>query len=176
VKRSDAGRLLVRVERALSFVGLLCSGVVLVASLVLVTAGVIGRYVFGVAVVLVDEYVGYGLVIMAFMALADTLTAEKHIKIDSLIRLLPEPIQNWLVVATATIGLAVAIFVSVLTWQRAIISYHIGVVSVSPLETPLFIPQLFIPIGFTLFDIALLSYLFRKIEHALTARAKESWT
>ena len=151
----------------LSFVGLVCAGLALVASLVMVVIGVIGRYVLNIGVYFVDEYVGYALVIMAFLALGSTLTAEKHIRIDVVVRLLPQRLRNWVEAATSAIGLAISVFITVQSSQRVIMSFRGGDLSVSPLETPLYIPQLFIPVGFVLLDIALAVYLGNKIRAAL---------
>ncbi|MBI2316020.1 MAG: TRAP transporter small permease [Betaproteobacteria bacterium] len=167
MKLSAAGDLALRTEKALSFIGLVCASIALIASLVMVVIGVVGRYVLGIAVLFVDEYVGYALVVMAFMALASTLSAEKHIKIDSVVHLLPAKAQKWLEAATAILGLGIALFVTVQTIERAIMTYRGGDVSVSPLETPLFLPQMFIPIGFVLLDITLVVYAGNKIRKAL---------
>lgn len=169
MKPSGVGQLAVSAEKALSFIGLVCASLALIASLVMVVIGVVGRYVLEIAVVFVDEYVGYALVIMAFMALASTLTADKHIRIDSVVRLLPQKLQKWLEAATSTAGLAIAIFVTVQTWERATMTYRGGDLSVSPLETPLYVPQLFIPLGFALLDVSLALYVVNKIRNALNS-------
>ena len=169
MKPSAFRQLALRAEKTLSFVGVVCAGVALVASLAMVVVGVVGRYVLGIAVVFVDEYVGYALVIMAFMALASTLTADKHIRIDSVVRLLPQKLQKWLEAATSTAGLAIAVFVTVQTGERALMSFRGGDLSVSPLETPLYVPQLFIPVGFTLLDVSLALYVINKIRNALNS-------
>ena len=156
-----------RIDRALSLIGLFCASLALIASLAMVVMGVIGRYVLHIGIIFVDEYVGYALVVMAFMGLASSLNAEKHIRIDSVVRLLPQKMQAWLDAATSGVGLAIAVFVTVQSSQRVIVSFRGGEVSVSPLETPLYIPQLFIPIGFALLDIALVVYVINKIKTAL---------
>ena len=160
-------QLAIRVEKTLSLIGLVCASLALLASLVMVVTGVIARYVLRVGVVFVDEYVGYALVVMAFMALSSSMTAEKHIRIDSVVRLLPQRVQVWLEAATAIIGLAISVFVTVQSWQRVTMSFRGGDLSVSPLETPLYVPQLFIPIGFALLDVALAVYAGNKIKTAL---------
>ena len=165
---SSIERFFARAEQALSFVGLLIASLALIASLTMVVVGVVGRYLLRTGVVFVDEYVGYSLVVMAFMGLAGALTAGRHIRIDAAIRLLPNRAQNWLEVAMGIVGLGIALFVTVQTWDRTVTSYQMGIVSVSPLETPLFLPQLFIPAGFVLFDVSLAAYVCRRLRIALT--------
>lgn len=167
MKPFAVGALATGVEKTLSVIGLVCASLALMASLVMVVIGVIGRYVLKVGVVFVDEYVGYALVAMAFLALSSTLTAEKHIRIDSVVRFLPQKVQAWLEAVTSAVGLAISVFVTVQSSQRVIMSFRGGDLSVSPLETPLYIPQLFIPVGFALLDIALVIYLGNKIRAAL---------
>lgn len=159
-----------RLERALSIIGLWLASIAVIASLVMVSVGVVGRYVLRVGVVFVDEYVGYALVVMAFMGLAHTLTAGKHIRIDVVVTLLPEKARAWLDVFTATVAFATCILVGVQGWQRAMTSYTVGTVSVSPIETPLFIPQLFIPVGLAFLSLSLLLYVSRAICAALSDR------
>lgn len=158
---------LIRVEKGLSFLGLLCAGLALVASLVMVVIGVVARYLLKVGVVFVDEYVGYALVVMAFMALAPALTADKHIRVTSAVSLLSQKVQAWLFVATTAVALAITLFICVQTWDRAMTSYRVGALSVSPLETPLFVPQMFIPVGFAFLGVSLAAYLCRLIRLAM---------
>lgn len=159
--------LLVKAERTLATTGLVVASVALVASLVMVVIGVAGRYVLKVGVTFVDEYAGYALVVMAFMALSSTLTAEKHIRITSALSLLPKKARHWLDLLTAIITLVVSGFVCLQSWERAMMSYRVGTVSVSPIETPLFLPQLFIPLGFALLCISLVLYICRAAVTAL---------
>lgn len=162
--------LLAGAEKVLSFLGLFCASLALVASLIMVVVGVVGRYILKVGVVFVDEYVGYALVVMAFMALAHTLTAEKHIRVTSAISLLPSRLRDWMLVATSVVAFVTTVFVCVQTWDRAMTSYRVGAVSVSPLETPLFLPQVFIPIGFAFLAVSLAAYVCRKTRAALNGR------
>ena len=164
---SGVGQLLGRVEKTLSSIGLVVACVALLASLVMVVIGVVGRYVLRVGVIFVDEYVGYGLVIMAFMALSSTLTAGKHIRIDTVVSRLPQKVQAWLEAVTAAIGLGISVLVTLQSLQRVIMSIRGGETSVSPLETPLYVPQLFIPVGFALLSFTLVVYVIGKFRIAL---------
>lgn len=162
--------LLAKLEKAVSVIGLWLAVIAAIASLVMVVVGVVGRYVLHVGVVFVDEYAGYALVVMAFMGLAHTLTAGKHIRIDVVVTLLPEKARAWLDVCTAIVAFGTCILVGVQGWQRAMTSYTVGTVSVSPIETPLFIPQLFIPLGLAFLSVSLLLYVARATCAALTGR------
>ncbi len=75
-------------------------------------------------------------------------------------------------VGTSILTLGIALFVTLQTWKRAIVSYDTHTVSVSPLETPLFIPQLFIPIGFLLLDFGFIVYIWKKVEKVLATEAR----
>ncbi len=172
MKPSGIRQQLDRAEGTLSKVGLICACVALFVSMVIVVIGVVGRYVLNVAIVFVDEYTGYALVIMAFMGLAHTLSVERHIKVDAATRLLPQKAQDWLEVGTSILALGITLFVTLQTWKRAYVSYETHTVSVSPLETPLFIPQLFIPVGFLLLDFGFIVYIWKKVEKALAAEAR----
>ena len=145
-------------EKKLSLFGGLLAGVALLLSMIMVIVGVVARYILNVAVIFVDEYTGYLLVIMTFMALGYTLRTEGHIRVDLLTRVLSEKTQLYLNLMACLITMALTVLLIVQTWHRAWSSYKLNSVSTSPLETPLFIPQVFIPVGFCFLLVALVSF------------------
>lgn len=162
-----------KVEKPLSSTGLICACSALFITMVIVVIGVIGRFIFNLGIIFVDEYTGYGLVVMSFMGLANTLTAGRHIQVDSFTRLLPKRVRDWFEVVTSILALGISVLVTVQAWKRAMLSYHTGEFAVSPLETPLFIPQFFIPIGFILLNISFIIYIWDKIENVAISRPQQ---
>ena len=148
-------------SKKLSFVGCGFSVVALFLSVILVVSGVVARYVFRVGVIFIDEYIGYLLVVITFMGMAHTLCEDGHIKVDLILRRLPRKVHLWFQLVTSLISFAISILLTFQTYQRVLIAYKFKAVSVTPIETPLFIPQMFIPIGFALLSIAVLSYIVK---------------
>jgi len=160
-------------DDCLSSLGGILAGLSLIITLMLVFIGVVARYILRLAVVFIDEYTGYLLVLMSFMGLAYTLRTEGHIDVDLLIRHLRKKPKLWIRTATALIALALTILLTIQTGNKMLDSYRLKAISTSPLETPLFIPQMFIPIGLGLLAISLIAMICKNVREVRTAGDKE---
>lgn len=121
----------------------------------------------------VEEWSGYLLVLLIFFALAYTLRTEGHINVNVLVRFLPRRARD--AVETFTTALALAMLVYMLyrsvTWLQMIIERNI--VSNFPTLTPMWIPALFVPIGLSLFGLAITLHLLRKALATATGAVEE---
>jgi TRAP-type mannitol/chloroaromatic compound transport system permease small subunit len=159
--RSDRDPLL-RVARAVSRAGVWLSGALLVGAAGLVGVDVVLRRFFDMSVGGADEISGYVLAIGSAWAFGYCLLDRGHIRIDSIYVRLPARARSVLDVTAVFVFTAFMAFVTWHAWGVLDQSWSVGARSISPLATPLVIPQ-------AVWLVGLLSVLFAGV--ALLARA-----
>ncbi len=113
----------------------------------LVTVDVILRYLFKRPTGVADEISGYLLILIVFLGAAHTLKAGRHVSVDMAVKRLPPRIRYWLDLVTSILGI---LAVAMILWRAVIIvytSYSRGQLWPSALQTPMYIPQLLLPVG-----------------------------
>jgi len=135
----------------------------LVAAVLLINVSVVTRYALSAPLHFVEEISGYFVVAIVFLGLADTLRAERHIRIDVVFIHLSKKIQNTLEILSFILGLIFTGVFAWLTWQTVLDSYQIGMTSEGLWEVPLYLPQLLMPIGLVILILQILAYSIRKM-------------
>jgi TRAP-type C4-dicarboxylate transport system permease small subunit len=130
---------------------------------VIITVNSFSRYVLGQPLLFVDEYSQYMLVALVYLGMGFTLRAGKHVSADLFIRKLPTRKQEVLNLLTSSFGCIVIWLMFWHSWKAFISVYNDKVVSLTPLETPLWIPHLAVSVGLTLF----LLDMFAELGHGL---------
>lgn len=148
---------LLELARKLARAGAWFGGALIIAAAFLVGVEVVIRKAFTQTIGGADELSGYALAISTSWALAFALLERAHIRIDSLYIHLPVRVCALL----DLLGLALFTgLVGLITWYGFGVfqtSYALGAHSLSPIGTPLVIPQLLWVAGFVLFlGVALL--------------------
>ena len=136
-----------RIARAGAWFG----GILLIAAALLVGVEVVIRKAFSVSVGGADELAGYALAISTSWALAFTLLERAHIRIDSLYMHLPVRLCALLDIAGLMLLTA---FFALITWYGFGVfqtSWTLGARSMSPLGTPLIVPQVLWVLGLVMF-------------------------
>jgi C4-dicarboxylate transporter DctQ subunit len=152
------------------------AGVVVVAGLTMVVLNVFLRYLLHGSAPWADEYVGYSVLASAMLAASYTLVEEKHVRVDIITRLLPKKAQGWLEVAVCALSLFASMLLTSEGWKFAYGNWLLKARADTVMETPLFPIQIFIPIGFALLSIALLSRIIRTIRALIRSEWKEPTT
>jgi TRAP-type transport system small permease protein len=111
-------RLMKGIERllALAFIAAVC----------LNFANVVGRYGFGRAIAAADEIQIYIMVFMAFLGAAVVAWRRQHLRMDVLVRFLPERLRRALQACEAALLVAVAGFVLVQSWRYSAQMFALG--------------------------------------------------
>ncbi len=133
---------------------------------ILITIEVIGRKFFGFSFQGVDEYGGYVLAIGVSLSLSYALAMRAHTRVDVLINPLGRRVRAFFNVLAAAMMAGLACF---LCWQSVATlreTLEFDSRASTPLETPLWIPQLIWVVGFALFAVVALSYLVRGLRLA----------
>jgi TRAP-type C4-dicarboxylate transport system permease small subunit len=129
---------------------------VLIAALTLFQ--VVGRLA-GAAVPDAGELAGYAMAASIFLSLAYTLRRGGHIRVNLLLAHvrpgLRRPLEYWCLVALAVVGAMFAWF----SVKLVVDSYTMGDVSTGMMSVPLWIPQLSMPIGAILLELAAIEEL-----------------
>jgi TRAP-type mannitol/chloroaromatic compound transport system permease small subunit len=132
---------LLELARTLARAGAWFGGLLIVASALLVGVEVMIRRAFDLTIGGADELSGFALAISTAFGLAFTLLERAHIRIDSLYVHLPVRVCALLDI----LGLALLLgFFGLITWHAFGVletSWRLGARSVSPMATPLIIPQ-----------------------------------
>ena len=116
----------------------------------LVAIDVTLRYLFKTSLLLGDEVAAYLLVLVTFIGLAYTLRADAHIKVEVVSRHLSQKTRKLADLATGLLSLMASSILCYRSFVMFIESYQMHRISVTYFETPQWIPQIFIPIGFLL--------------------------
>ena len=136
----------------------------LLAMCLLITGGVFVRYVFAIPVIWVPEIVGYFMVVLVFLGLGEAMLAGRHIRIDLLVGRLPRRARDILELLTLTLSTGVAGLFAWHGFRTMLRSYEFGRSDAfGLLNTPLYIPQLALPIGLFILTLVLALLVYRKL-------------
>jgi TRAP-type C4-dicarboxylate transport system permease small subunit len=127
---------------------LLLAGVVLVLLVVLMNVEVASRYLFNTSTLISDEYGGYALVWICLLGFSQALRAGQFLSVDAVIDMLPSVGKRLSLMLGALVGVGVAAVLAYMTFKLAYSNLKFGAVSIQPSATPLWMPQLILPIGF----------------------------
>jgi TRAP-type mannitol/chloroaromatic compound transport system permease small subunit len=159
---------LLELSRKVARIGAWFGGALIIAAAFLVGVEVVIRKAFSLSIGGADELSGYALAISTAWALAFALLERAHIRIDSLYVHLPVRLAALLDV----LGLALFTgFVGLIAWYGLRVvetSYRLDAHSLSPLGTPLVLPELLWLLGLVLF-LAIAALLLVRALGALIA-------
>lgn len=133
------------------------------ALIALIVVDVVGRYVFLKPTKVADELGAYMLVGITYFGAAYTLRKGMHIKVTILVDRLSARMRRWLTLLMDSLGLFLVVL---LTWQSTklmMMSLSTDTRSVSVLRTPMFIPELLVPIGLGIFSLEILRQLILQV-------------
>ncbi|MBI4285657.1 MAG: TRAP transporter small permease [Chloroflexi bacterium] len=141
--------------------------------MILVTVDVLSRGIWRKSLVFADEYAGYLFVGVVFLGLAHTSRSGAHIGVDLIVGRL-QGVRKAVIELLA--NMLVLTYVTLLVWfsiRFLLNTIAVGMRSSTVMHTPMFIPQLLVPVGLCIFGLHLLASLIRNIS-ALLAWGKES--
>ena len=149
----------------LSRMGAVLAEICLVFLLALVFHEVIARYVLNKPTLYSVELSEYLLIFVAFMAAGWVLQEDKHVRMHSVINLMPVKARKVLDIITSIIVLA---FCIILVWQGAkasIMAFKGNYHSSSLLNVPMWIPYAIIPTGSLLLALQMVVRIGTAIEN-----------
>lgn len=146
--------MLAQAHRLARFAAWAGGGMMLFAAL-MVTADVLARRLLGVTMSGSDEISGYLFAIATALAMPFALLSRANVRIDALYNLTPA----WARYAMDLLGLVLlAVFAAMVTWRAALtleVTWENGSRAITPLQTPLIVPQSLWLAGWVLFCLCL---------------------
>jgi len=148
--------------------GLCRAGAFLAALFMALTVGLIVleitlRTFFGTSTMVTAEYSGYFLVATVSLGLAYTMHHRGHIRITLIYDRLPAPVQKKLDIGAALVGLGICAYAIYYSAQKVYENYSLGMTADTVSETPLWIPEIAVPVGFILLFLELVAFLLRRL-------------
>lgn len=130
--------------------GLACdaAGLMLVALTLLIATEILVRTVSGKSTLIADEYSGYLFVWITMIGFAHALQSGTFLRVDNFISRMGHRGQTIADLFSAVIGGVVAAVCVYATGTLVLASYRFGTVSIQPSATPLWVPQIVLPLGF----------------------------
>ena len=141
------------------------TGLVLVALVSLVCFEALLRGGFNYSLGYAEELTGYGVVFMTFFGAALALRGSSMFQVHFLLERWPEGTRSWLIRAFVLIALVICVILAWKTKDLSLSSFSRGKFAPTVLRTPLWIPQIMLPLGFTVLAFFLVEQLlltFRK--------------
>jgi len=117
------------------------------------TFDVLGRRYFGVFSGVTDEMSEYALALGASWALAYTLERGGHVRVDIVLPHFPRTVRAVLEAVAIGIMAVFAATVSMALWQLVVSSYAIHATGHSIIQTPQWIPQAMMAIGYSVLTV-----------------------
>ncbi len=130
------------------------AGVFMIGTLLAVLSSIFGRIVPALEIPGADAYAGYCMAAAAFLALAPTLRRGEHIRVTLIINHLSPVARKWLDMFCHVIALGVTALLAWYSIQLVMQSHSFNDISTGLDATPLWIPQLGMAIGSTVFTLA----------------------
>ena len=125
------------------------AGVLLMCSVALNFANIIGRYFFSVSISWAEEIMLFLMVGCVFFGSCQVAWANRQIRMDILVNMLPAPIRKTLELLSDLVFLGLAVVIVVFAWP-VIMDLAAFDERSQAANFPLVIPQALIPIGFSL--------------------------
>jgi TRAP-type C4-dicarboxylate transport system permease small subunit len=152
-----------RGERMATFIANAISIFIVLFMILLVSVYIILRE-FNVIILFVEEWSGYLVVLMGYLSLTYAFKQDAHIQVDIVLKKIPTKAKPILDVVTSFITLALVVWISLQSSLFAVEAMKTGQTSLYVTHTPLWIPRMFVPVGFSLFSVALALATIRKLE------------
>ncbi|MBS7700565.1 MULTISPECIES: TRAP transporter small permease [unclassified Chelatococcus] len=136
--------------------------VVLLALLVLTNVEVAGRYFLGFSTLIADEYGGYAYSWLVLLGAVHLLRSDSYLSMTLFIDRLPR-LRSVMGVVASVLGLITSLILLWSCWQTFHLSWLFGTRSIQPSQTPLYLPQAIMPVGFLMLVFAYLEDILRRL-------------
>jgi len=141
--------------------GAYLAGFILIALVGLILTEIVLRSFFDISTMIADEYSGYFYLASIFLALGYAFSKDAHIRINIITSRLSKKANRKIDIVAAIITLGVLFFALYRTILFTYDSYDLEMLSENVSETPLYLTQLAMPIGITLFILAVILFIFK---------------
>ncbi len=145
--------------------GAYLAGLLLASLVILILTEIFLRYFFDISTMIADEYSGYLYLASIFLGLAYTFAGDGHIRINIVTSRLSKSVNGFIDTVAAIITLAVLSFVLYRTILFTYDAYELEMLSEAVSETPLYLTQIVMPIGTSLFILAVIAFIIKRLKN-----------
>jgi TRAP-type transport system small permease protein len=149
----------------LSLWGAYLSSLLLVSLVLLILTEIFIRYFFNMSTLIADEYSGYLFLASVFLGLSYTFKENAHIRINILTSRMSKKSNKFIDIFAGTITIIVLSFALYRTILFTFDSYEMEMLSESVSQTPLYLTQLVMPLGLSLFILSVLIFVIKGLKN-----------
>ena len=149
----------------LSLWGAYLASLLLISLVLLILTEIFIRYFFDMSTMIADEYSGYLYLAAIFLGLAYTFNEDAHIRINILTSKMSKKSNRFIDVFAGLITIFILVFALYRTILFTYDSYDMQMVSEAVSETPLYLTQLVMPLGISLFILAVLAFVLKGLRN-----------
>ncbi len=139
----------------LSDYGAYLSAVILIAIIILIVTNIILMSVFNTSIMITDEYSAYMFAWFVMFSVSYTLKENAHIKITVLSSKLPRGMRKFLRLVVIAVAFAISVFAAYNSGYMVYQAYVYQMRADTVAQTLLYIPQLCMPLGFSMLSLQL---------------------
>lgn len=161
--------------KTLSRFGAYAATAILAAMLVLILAEIMLRTLFATSTQMAEEFVGFGLAAVIFLALGSSLDEGRLIRVDLVLSRLSPRWRRGTEIAIVLVALSMTLFIQLYVYRSLARFWTSGAVSWSPAALPLWIPQAVYFAGLWIFTLQLVAYLARLLTGARPVSSGDSF-
>ncbi|WP_428025803.1 TRAP transporter small permease subunit [Arcobacter sp.] len=149
----------------LSLWGAYLSSLLLISLVLLILTEVFIRYFFDMSTMIADEYSGYLYLAAIFLGLAYTFNEDAHIRINILTSKVNKKANKFIDILAGLITIIILAFALYRTILFTFDSYEMEMLSEGVSATPLYLTQLAMPFGISLFILAVLVFVMKGLKN-----------
>lgn len=140
------------------------SALFMVLIVVLINVEIVVRTLSNTSTFIADEYSGYFLVAVVLLGLAYALKHDAHIRVEVIRTRLGGKSKRIVDVMASLFGIILTLYVAYHAVLMTKDAYVLEMTADSISETPIFIPQIVIPLGLLVFALQLIATLIRRLK------------
>lgn len=148
------------VDKLVKF-GSYLSALFIISLVLLILTEIFLRSFFDFSTMIADEYSGYFYLASVFLALGYTFRENGHIRINIITSKLSKGFNKKIDIFVSIIAIIILSFALIRTYLFTYDSYELEMLSENVSETPLYLPQMFMPLGIFIFILACILVIFK---------------
>ena len=162
-----------RVLRFFEGIALKLSAVLLGAMVLLINVEIFSRYFLNYSTRIADEYGGYFYAWIVLLGGVHLLRSDRYLMMTSVLDRMSPRVQNFIYIVAAAVGLTLCVVCFKSVFALTYASFSFNTESTQPSGTPLWYPQLAMPIGYALLCAAYLEEILRRCAGLPPRRAED---
>jgi len=135
-----------------------------------VTVNALARYLFNKPLLFVDEYAQYLLVVIFYLGVGYTLRAGKHVSVVMLVDRLGQRSRAILGSVMSVVSFLTLSVMCYYSWTSFFSTRQAGIVSLTPMQTPLDLPFLAVAVGMTIFALEMVVVFINNVRQLANHR------